>query len=480
MVKKIVLFLATIIMSVNIHELKASAQAEQAALFNDILTRGFPVRVEFAGADISKGLQAFFKEGGEELGKGFSDMVTQIVKNFNAGKEVGAQVGRNAADAVGEYAVTMRQAMNGQAYDDLRASSFKLGSGTFGAFIESVGASFGKTAIYVALGVALIATGYYMTKFIWGYIERIFKKPRVIIDKGAGFWYRVKRWFFGQKTEEMIFDPRVQEYLDDVVATTRVIHEKVQKKEHNLFYRNILLSGCPGTGKTMFARQLSKMVGMEFVEVTGSSFFQEGAGIAAVDELFDWTRRCKGLVIFIDEADSLLPDRTQLSVGTEEYRIINHFLNYLGQRSNTCMVVMATNHAVVFDEAMERRFDDYIEMPLPQLQTRAQLLAHYRDALILDVHARDTEFADSVLTELSDKKIQILAEKTDGLSHGHLQGIINSIKSDVNATKEGVVTEKLVDKAVDRYINKHQALKKQTIVDGHGQKIMHLSAVPVM
>ncbi|HXW86394.1 MAG TPA: AAA family ATPase [Candidatus Bathyarchaeia archaeon] len=342
-------------------------------------------------------------------------------------------------------------------------STNKVTAATIGSFIKTIGLSFGIGGFYASLGVAAMATGYYGTRTLWNYIEQQLKKPRVIIDKKAGLWYRAKQWFSKEKPDAMILDPRVEEYLQHSVQVTKIINSKIKKGEKDIFYRNMLLAGPPGTGKTMFARQISKAAGMESVEVTGSSFFQEGAGITAVDELFRWANSGKGLVIFIDEADSLLPDRTQVKVGTEEYRIINHFLNYLGNRSNKFMVVMATNHAIVFDEAMERRFDDYIEMPLPDLKTRAKVLQLYRDTLLIKARAYNKAFVDSVKTYLADATVQKIAQKTEGFSNGHLQGIINAIKTDADATKNGLVTGIIIEKAVERYITKHNALAKHTM-----------------
>ncbi len=444
------------------------------AIFDQIPAGKFPeipVKVSFDMEGFGKN---FGKEFGENIGKNFNVALKGIAENINAGADLGHSAGKNTAQGINAFASAMN---NSDIYGNLRTTSWNLGAGTVGAFIESLGWSFGKFSLYVAGGLAFITAAYYGTVTLWNYIERKLRKPRVVIEQKTGIWYRFKRWMFGEKAEEMVLDPAVKDYLDHVVKTTKVIKNKIRKKETDIYYRNVLLAGAPGTGKTMFARQLAKLTGMEFIEVTGSSFFQEGAGIGAVDELFSWARSCKGLIIFIDEADSLLPDRAQVRVATEEYRIINHFLNYLGQRSSKFMVIMATNYAVVFDEAMERRFDDYIEIPLPSLKTRFKVLCHYRDTILVKSRVRNKAFVNSVNMHLSDKKLRDIAHKTDQLSNGHLQGIINAIKTDADVTEEGLVTPELIDLAVDRYINKHTKLHKYRVTPA--PMTMQLSAMPV-
>ncbi len=393
-------------------------------------------------------------------------------------KDLVSDIVGGAVDGISDKMNDLQKNMNNpEIRRKFSETSFNFGSDSLGAYIRALGWSFGQSAIYIAGGLALIATGYYGTKVLWGHIERKLKKPRVIIDQKAGLWYRMKRMMFGgPQAEVMILDPIVENYLHHVVKTTKVINEKIGQEETDIYYRNLLLAGPPGTGKTMFARQLAKLADMEFIEITGSSFFQEEAGIAAVDELFAWAGSCKGLMIFIDEADSLLPDRSQLKAGAEEYRIVNHFLNYLGQRSNKFMIVMATNHAVVFDEAMERRFDDYIEVPLPSMETRFKVLRHYRDTVLIKARAHNKAFVDSVNKYLSDKKLHEIAYKTDQLSNGHLQGIINAIKSDADVTKSGLVTSGLIDLTVERYINKHNKLGKHSALPN--PVAMQLSAMP--
>ncbi len=291
----------------------------------------------------------------------------------------------------------------------------------------------------------------------WNWIERHLKKPRVIINSSKkNLWQRFENWLHPCPEPVMVFQKDLENRLNDFVKATKIINKKIKLGITNVKYRNVLLYGVPGTGKTMFARKLARLSGLEFVELTGSSFFQENAGIGAIDELFSWAKKSKkGLCIFIDEADSLLSKREHMKPDSETYRIVNHFLNYLGERSNRFMVVMATNYPQL-DKAMERRIDDAIEMPLPQLTERKRTLCLYRDEILLDEKQNSKAFIASVNNYLSDEAIGSIAQKTADFSYGDLHGLINSIKTDADITPDGLLTEKIIEHVITSYLAKKQ------------------------
>jgi ATPase family associated with various cellular activities (AAA) len=315
-----------------------------------------------------------------------------------------------------------------------------------------------KIGLFAAVGIAIAVSGYYCAKLCWEYVASWIEKPRVIIQKKIGWWDTFKHRWWGQTAVPMVFDEQVKPRLDDIIDVSRSIANRIKRGDKGVYYRNLLLAGAPGTGKTMFASSLADRIGMDFVEMTGSSFFQEGAGIAAIDELFRWANNGKNLLIFIDEADSLFMRRDELKPNSEEYRLVNHFLNYLGTRSNKFMVVIATNHTHVLDEAMERRFDDYVCMPLPGLQARCDVLKLYRDEVMLK-NTSSANFTASVQRFCSDQVLLAIAKRTDGLSNGHLQGIINAINTEAGGMKDGLVTAQIVDSVVQRFMDKHVALQ---------------------
>jgi cell division protease FtsH len=180
----------------------------------------------------------------------------------------------------------------------------------------------------------------------------------------------------------------------------------------------ILMTGGPGVGKTRLAQALAGECGANFIAITGSYFSAKyyGVGIQKVKNLFELARKNAPTVIFIDEADGL-GKRTDTGGGpveAESNRIINQLLAEMdGFASNEgVIIVAATNHPDNLDEALRRpgRFDRTIQVRLPDLDDRAEILRFY--AANLKTRAGDIDFNQ-------------LARLTTGLSPATLSMIVN-------------------------------------------------------
>jgi len=180
----------------------------------------------------------------------------------------------------------------------------------------------------------------------------------------------------------------------------------------------ILMTGGPGVGKTRLAQALAGECGANFIAITGSYFSAKyyGVGIQKVKHLFELARKNAPTVIFIDEADGL-GKRTDTGSGpveAESNRIINQLLAELdGFESNEGVVVVAaTNHPDNLDEALRRpgRFDRTVQVRLPDLEDRAQILRFY---------------AAKLKTKPGELDFNQLARLTTGLSPATLSMIVN-------------------------------------------------------
>ncbi|MEM7648529.1 MAG: AAA family ATPase, partial [Cyanobacteria bacterium P01_A01_bin.70] len=156
--------------------------------------------------------------------------------------------------------------------------------------------------------------------------------------------------------------------------------------------RGILLWGPPGTGKTLLAKAVAAQARANFIAVNGPELLTRWVGAAeqAVRELFAKARQASPCVVFIDEIDTLAPERGQFQgdSGVSD-RVVGQLLTELDglQDCADVLLVGATNRRNALDPALLRagRLDLQIEVDLP---TEASRLS------ILQVHNSDRPLAE--------------------------------------------------------------------------------------
>jgi ATP-dependent 26S proteasome regulatory subunit len=184
--------------------------------------------------------------------------------------------------------------------------------------------------------------------------------------------------------------------------------------------KKILLHGAPGCGKTLSAERIAWNLGLPLLKVRFdallSSYFGESA--SNLRAVFDYCKR-EPVVLLLDECDFIAKSRVtaQQDVG-EVPRIVNMLLTLLDEYNAPGLVIATTNLKLTLDEALFRRFDDVIELPMPQIEEREKVLTMTLSAIpvdkIVNFHAIAEQmdgysYANIVLTAQRAAKYSVLA-----------------------------------------------------------------------
>ena len=180
---------------------------------------------------------------------------------------------------------------------------------------------------------------------------------------------------------EMILTDALADQIQRVIREQRHAGRIV---EHGLSpRRKLLLTGPPGTGKTMTASVLAGELGLALFEVRLDGLITKymGETAAKLRQVFDATSRTRG-VYFFDEFDAIGSQRGIANDVGEIRRVLNSFLQMIEQDRSHSLVVAATNHPAILDSALFRRFDDVLHYELPEMSQIVSLLkARLSDAV---------------------------------------------------------------------------------------------------
>lgn len=174
-----------------------------------------------------------------------------------------------------------------------------------------------------------------------------------------------------------------RQLTDEVLWPLR--HKELVKKYRIKPLNGMILYGPPGCGKTYIAKRFAEESGMKYKFVTAGSLGRiYGHGTSArIRELFINARRFAPYIIFIDEIDALLPDRSQVGIEgacADMAESVNEFLSHMNDcGKNGVFVIGSTNNLPAIDSALLRtgRMDKLIYVGLPDEDARKALIEYY-------------------------------------------------------------------------------------------------------
>ena len=233
---------------------------------------------------------------------------------------------------------------------------------------------------------------------------------------------------FGKSKARMLTEDSNKVTFEDVAGVEEA-KEEVQElveflREPSKFQKlggripsGVLMTGSPGTGKTLLARAIAGEAKVPFFTISGSDFVEMfvGVGASRVRDMFDQAKKHAPCIIFIDEIDAVGRQRgAGLGGGHDEReQTLNQLLVEMDgfEGSEGVIVIAATNRPDVLDPALLRpgRFDRQVHVPLPDIRGREQ---------ILKVHVRKVPLSDDVDTT-------VLARGSPGFSGADLANLVN-------------------------------------------------------
>ncbi|EEF49026.1 uncharacterized protein LOC8277070 [Ricinus communis] len=198
--------------------------------------------------------------------------------------------------------------------------------------------------------------------------------------------------------------------------------------------RGILLFGPPGTGKTMLAKAIANEAGASFINVSMSTITSKwfGEDEKNVRALFSLAAKVSPTIIFVDEVDSMLGQRTRIGEHEAMRKIKNEFMTHwdglLTKPGERILVLAATNRPFDLDEAIIRRFERRIMVGLPSIENREMILK----TLLAKEKTEDLDFKE-------------LATITEGYSGSDLKNLC--VTAAYRPVRELIQQERLKDKA---------------------------------
>lgn len=208
---------------------------------------------------------------------------------------------------------------------------------------------------------------------------------------------------------------------------------------------SLLMYGPPGCGKSRLARFVAKELGLDLyiARLDGLISSYLGSTSKNIRALFEFASRTP-CVLFLDEFDAIAKLRGDTQELGELKRVVNSFIQNLDTLGTQSIILAATNHHELLDQAIWRRFNYRLELSYPPVEIRRQMWTSFLKPL-----------------EFSEKDVDLLSDVAEGFSG-----------SDIHEVSLRMHRRRITTKVVPQLHDAFQALRSIAMGEGESRRFL--------